>query len=186
VLGDRIGPRRVLARIVIWWSAFTALTGAMRSFSPLVITRFLFGVGEAGAYPNSSAAIARWFPVVERARAQGVVWMFSRLGGALAPLIVIPIQQAYGWRASFYAFGALGLAWAVVWYRWFRDRPEEKAGVPQAELAELSPTDGASKRGELRWRTAFAQSNLWWIMLMYHANAWCGFFFLSLPSHRNS
>ena len=179
MLGDRIGPRRTLARIVSWWSVFTALTGAMRSFWPLAFTRFLFGAGEAGAYPNSSTAIVRWFPATERARAQGVVWMSSRLGGALAPLLVIPIQQAWGWRASFYIFGAVGIVWVAIWYWWFRDRPEEKAGVSRAEVVELKTGQGLDGRGALKWRTALAQPNLWWIMLMYHANAWCGFFFLS-------
>src|SRR5947209_6598733 len=61
-LGDRIGPRRVLTRVVLWWSAFTALTGAMFGYYPLLATRFLFGAGEAGAFPNSSVVVARWFP----------------------------------------------------------------------------------------------------------------------------
>ncbi len=178
-LGDRIGPRRVLARIVVWWSVFTALTGAMRSFWPLALTRFFFGMGEAGAYPNSSVAISRWFPVVERAKAQGVVWMCSRLGGVLAPLLVIPIQHAYGWRACFYIFGAVGVVWAAVWYAWFRDRPEEKAGISQEELAEIGTTGEKDPSHGLPWRTVLRQPNLWWILLMYHAYAWCGFFFLT-------
>jgi sugar phosphate permease len=179
VLGDRIGPRRVLTRIVLWWSVFTALTGAMRSFWPLAITRFLFGAGEAGAYPNSSAAIARWFPTVERARAQGVVWMASRLGGALAPLLVIPLQQTFGWRVSFYVFGGFGVIWALIWFWWFRDDPREKAGVGADELKEVAAFRSTGGHVGLPWRVALAQPNLWWIMLMYHANAWCGFFFLS-------
>jgi MFS family permease len=62
-LGDRIGPRRVLNRIVIWWSAFTALTGAVSNYVLLLVMRFCFGMGEAGAYPNASIVIARWFPM---------------------------------------------------------------------------------------------------------------------------
>jgi MFS family permease len=104
-MGDRIGPRKTLSRIVLWWSAFTSLTGLVSNFVVLLGTRFLFGAGEAGAYPNSSATISRWFPATERARAHGVVWMASRVGGAISPLLVIPIQVAYGWRASFFVFG---------------------------------------------------------------------------------
>src|SRR5687768_3040775 len=74
-MGDRIGPRRVLTRIVLWWSAFTTLTGAVSNFYLLLATRFAFGAGEAGAYPNSSSSISRWFPMAERGRAHGVVWM---------------------------------------------------------------------------------------------------------------
>ncbi|MGP0057298.1 MAG: MFS transporter, partial [Steroidobacteraceae bacterium] len=104
-LGDRIGPRRVLTRIVLWWSGFTSLTGAVTGFMPLLLTRFLFGAGEAGAFPNASIAVARWFPVHERGRAFGISLMASQLGGAFAPLLVVPIQIRYGWRASFFLFG---------------------------------------------------------------------------------
>ena len=86
-LGDRIGPRRVLTRIVLWWSAFTSLTGAMTGFYPLLVTRFPFGMGEAGAFPNATIAVARWFPTHERGRACGIFLMASQLGGAIAPLL---------------------------------------------------------------------------------------------------
>lgn len=126
-LGDRIGPRRVLTRIVLWWSGFTSLTGAVTGYVPLLLTRFFFGAGEAGAFPNASIAVARWFPVHERGRAFGISLMASQLGGAIAPLMVVPIQMQYGWRASFYVFGILGVAWSLVWYWWFRD---SAAGSP--------------------------------------------------------
>ncbi len=178
-LGDRFGPRITLARIVTWWSIFTSMTGWVRSFHQLLAVRFLFGAGEAGAFPNSSVAIARWFPVAERARAQGIVWMGSRLGGALSPLLVIPIQQAYGWRMSFYIFGLAGIVWAGLWYLWFRDRPTEKAGVPAEELREMPCGAAGGGHARISWRRVLRQPNLWWIMLMYHSNAWCGFFFLT-------
>src|SRR6478736_8880828 len=82
-LGDRLGPRRVLTRIVAWWSAFTALTGTVSNYYVLLLVRFCFGAGEAGAYPNASAVIARWIPVARRTRAWGVVWMTSQIGAAL-------------------------------------------------------------------------------------------------------
>lgn len=178
-MGDRLGPRRVLTRIVAWWSVFTALTGAVQGFKQLVVVRFLFGMGEAGAFPNFSAAIARWFPSHERARAQSIVWMASRVGGAVAPLIVIPLQQAFGWRTSFYIFGGIGLAWAALWFLWFRDYPAEKKGVPARELEEIGAGGTRGEHAATPWRRLFAQPNLWWIMLMYHANAWCGFFYLT-------
>ena len=122
-LGDRLGPRRVLTRIVWWWSAFTALTGMMTGFSGLLVTRFLFGVGEAGAYPNISAALARWFPARSRAQAQGWIWGASRLGGALAPLIVVPLQIAVGWRATFVLLGVVGVTWGILWFVWYKEPP---------------------------------------------------------------
>jgi MFS family permease len=137
-MGDRLGPRLVLTRIVMWWSAFTALTGAVSSYTMLLITRFLFGAGEAGAFPNASIVVARWFPPTQRASISGVLLMASQIGGALSPLLVLPIQIRYGWRVSFYAFGVVGVIWAVCWYVWFRDSPSAKRGVSQAELAELA------------------------------------------------
>ncbi len=100
-LGDRIGPRRVLTRIVLWWSGFTSLTGLVTGYYPLLLTRFFFGMGEAGAFPNASIAVARWFPVHERGRAFGFALTASQLGGAIAPLLVVPIQVHYGWRATY-------------------------------------------------------------------------------------
>lgn len=177
-MGDRFGPRKILTRIVAWWSIFTVLTGFAQSFKQLVIIRFLFGMGEAGAFPNFSAAISRWFSAHERARAQSIVWMGSRIGGALAPLIVIPLQHSVGWRASFYIFGAIGLLWAVTWYFWFRDNPADKKGITQQELDEIGPPRPAL-HGKMPWKQLFSQANLWWIMTMYFANAWCGFFYLT-------
>ena len=159
-LGDRIGPRRVLTRIVLWWSGFTSLTGLVSGYIPLLVTRFLFGAGEAGAFPNASIAVARWFPVQERGRAFGITLMSSQLGGAIAPLLVVPVQAHYGWRASFFVFGFLGVAWSAVWYWWFRDTPAEKTGVTAAELEE---TRGliAKANHALPWRIALGSGNLW-------------------------
>src|SRR5215469_6211867 len=112
--GDRLGQRRVLTRIVAWWSVFTALTAAATGYVQLIVTQFLFGAGEAGAYPNASGVIARWFPKAERARAQGAVWAASRVGGALSPLLVVPMLHAVGWRIMFLALSALGLIWAIL------------------------------------------------------------------------
>lgn len=177
-MGDRIGPRRVITRIVLWWSAFTALTGSVSSFKLLLLVRFLFGAGEAGAYPNCSATISRWFPVVERARAQGVVWMASRIGGALSPVLVVPIQMAFGWRMSFWVFGVVGILWAIWWYAWFRDNPSEKPAVTAEEIAEIgNPPRKAHE--SLPWRIALRTRNLWFIMLMYHTYCWGSYFYLS-------
>jgi MFS transporter, ACS family, glucarate transporter len=159
-LGDRIGPRKVLTRIVLWWSAFTSLTGAVTSYPILLLVRFCFGMGEAGAYPNASIVIGRWMPALNRARAWGIVWMTAQIGGALSPLLVVPIQLRYGWQASFYLFGFLGVIWAIVWYAWFRDFPTEKAGVSSAELQEIG-TEPPVAHGGLPWRRALRSTALW-------------------------
>ena len=146
-LGDRIGPRRVLTRVVLWWSVFTSLTGMVSTYSQLLIARFCFGAGEAGAFPNAAIVVSRWFPATQRASMSGVLLMASQIGGAIAPLLVVPIQIRYGWRASFYVFGVLGVIWSAVWYWWFRDSPAEKPGVSAAELAETAHLPAASHRG---------------------------------------
>jgi MFS family permease len=147
LLGDRIGARRVLTRIVLWWSAFTTLTGAFSSYSVLLVVRFLFGIGEAGAYPNINIVIGRWFPETRRGRAWGFVFGASQLGGALSPLIVVPIQIHYGWRAPFFVLGAMGIVWALVWFFSYRDTPT-----------------GEVHRGHLLpWRAALRSAPMWHI-----------------------
>ncbi|CAN5719095.1 hypothetical protein BH18ACI5_BH18ACI5_25690 [soil metagenome] len=116
------------------WSAFTSLTGAVSNYYLLLLTRFLFGAGEAGAFPNASIVVSRWYPPSKRGSMAGVLLMASQIGGAIAPLLIVPIQMRHGWRAAFYLFGAVGVVWATVWYWWFRDSPAEKPGVSQAEL----------------------------------------------------
>ncbi|MEO5898460.1 MAG: MFS transporter [Vicinamibacterales bacterium] len=152
-LGDRIGPRRVLTRVVLWWSAFTSLTGAVSNYSLLLLTRFLFGAGEAGAFPNASIVVSRWYPPSQRASMAGVLLMASQIGGAIAPLLIVPIQMRYGWRAAFYLFGAVGVVWATVWYWWFRDSPAEKPGVSQAELDSVKAV--VPNPHGFAWRLAF-------------------------------
>src|SRR6202142_3321197 len=168
VLGDRIGPRKVLTRIVLWWSAFTSLTGAVSNYFILLLTRFCFGMGEAGAYPNAAAVMARWIPAKHRARAWGIVWMTSQIGGAISPLLVVPIQVRYGWRASFYMFGVLGLIWGGLWYAWFRNSPAEMPGVSQAERDEIGDSSRDTAHG-VPWRIALRSGNLWRLM----ATAFC-------------
>lgn len=152
-MGDRLGPRRVITRIVLWWSAFTSLTGMVSNFYLLLLTRFCFGAGEAGAFPNASIVVSRWFPASQRATVSGVLLMASQVGGAIAPLLVVPIQMRYGWRASFLVFGAVGMVWAVAWYVWFRDTPAQMPGVSPAELKELATVQPAPAHG-FAWAVA--------------------------------
>lgn len=179
VWGDKYGPRNILTRIVLWWSAFTALTGAASSFVILLVTRFFFGAGEAGAYPNISATVSRWFPTQERARAVGITWMASRLGGALSPLLVVPIQQMYGWRATFYIFGAIGLIWCAGWWFYARDNPRDKAGISEEELELIGAPKVAAAHVSLPWNIALKSRNFWMILTMYHTYCWGSYFYLS-------
>ena len=87
-LGDRLGPRTILMRIVVAWSVFVAATGQAFSWVSLMIVQTLFGAGEAGAFPNIAKAFSVWLPAEERVRAQGIVWLSARWGGAFTPLLV--------------------------------------------------------------------------------------------------
>ena len=177
-LGDRIGPRKVLTRIVLWWSAFTAITGLVTGFAPLLFVRFLFGMGEAGAFPNSATVIGRWIPDAERARSTSFMWAATAIGGMLTPLIVVPVQKMYGWRMSFFLFGSLGIIWAAAWYWWFRDTVREMPQVPAAERLLIgSPVRGSGH--SLPWRKVLANSNFIKLLLMYHTYCWGAYFFLS-------
>jgi len=176
--GDRFGARRVITRIVLWWSAFTALTGVARSFGSLVAIRFLFGVGEAGAFPNISGVVSRWFPAKERARTQGWIWTATRLGGAASALLVVPIQAAYGWRTAFWLFGSLGFVWVAIWFWWYRDSPAEKTGISQAELEEIGVQSVVLRRMP-PWRALLRNANVRAIMLMYFCYCYAAYFFIS-------
>jgi ACS family glucarate transporter-like MFS transporter len=156
-MGDRWGSRRTLTRIVLCWSLFTALTGCVYVFSPfdsgrsiswgalhiplvldafalMLLIRFLFGVGEAGAYPNLTRVVRDWFPAKERAFAQGNIWMCARLGGAVAPLVIGRLTVAIGWRRAFMVLGGVGIVWALCFTRWFRSYPDKHPGVNGSEL----------------------------------------------------
>ena len=178
-LGDTIGPRKVLTRIVLWWSAFTMATGAAWNYISLLAFRFLFGAGEAGAFPNASRSFSQWFPTAERGRAHGIIFMGTRLGGALAPPLAIALIAVAGWRASFWIFGSLGVFWAVFWWRWFRDDPSKHPSVNAVELKIIQ--DGRGVGGihhEIRWRL-FLNANLLFICLTYFAFGYGLYFYLT-------
>lgn len=176
--GDRRGQRSELTRIAVWWSAFTAATGWCRSLFQMVGARFLFGVGAAGAYPNAAGVVSRWFPAKEHARAQGFIWAASRLGAALAPLLLVPMERAWGWRAVFWLMGGLGAIWAVAWRLWFRDTPESMEGVSAEELEEiLAGRNAKATHEEIPWRRLLALPQLWLIVAAYFCYAWGSWFF---------
>ena len=176
-LGDSLGQRRVLTRIVLWWSVFTSLTGACFGFYQLLATRFLFGAGEAGAYPNMSGVLARWFPAGERARTQGFIWGASRFGGALAPLLVVPLQSAVGWRWTFVIFGAAGVLWSALWWRWYHDSPARQPGIGAAELDEIARHGAPSGHASVPWRRLLGRPQLWLVFWMYWCYAWGSWFY---------
>ena len=158
-LGDRWGARVIIFRIVLCWSLFTAATGGVKGIAALfsskpgpeqwllvlVAIRFLFGVAEAGAYPNIARALGRWFPFRERATAQSFIWLSSRFGGAFAPVIIGGLIVVGGnWQRAFWILGLIGVIWAVLFFVWFRDRPEDKPQVSSAERELIRAADSTA------------------------------------------
>jgi MFS family permease len=177
---DRIGSRRVLTRIVVWWSAFTMLTGAVLSYPVLLLVRFLFGVGEAGAWPNAARVFSRWIPARERGRVQGIFFAGAHLAGGLTPGLVVWIAKLLHWRLVFVAFGFVGLTWAIFWYRWFRDEPREHSSVSPVERDLIEKERGlppAHAHGA--WGKVFRTPSLIPLCTQYFANSYGFYFFIT-------
>jgi sugar phosphate permease len=167
--GDKVGPRRALAWIVCLWSLFTSLTALCWSATSIGVCRFLFGVGEAGAFPIATRSLSHWMPPEERGFSQGLPHAASRLGAALTPPLVVIIMIHYGWRMPFFLFGLLGLAWAATWYWYYRDRPADHRSVNAAELQVIRQPQGssASSLRSVPWRTILKNRTVWMLALMY-------------------
>jgi ACS family glucarate transporter-like MFS transporter len=185
--GDRVGTRRVLTRIVCWWSAFTVLTGFAFNYGSLVAIRFLFGIGEAGAWPNVARTFSRWFPRHERGTAQGVFFMGAHLSGGLTPMLVTALLASMDWRLLFVVFGSTGFVWAWAWYRWFRDSPAEHPAVGAAERALIESgvaADAGRALEATQWKRLLANRTVVCLCLMYFTQAFGGTFYVTwLPTY---
>jgi MFS transporter, ACS family, glucarate transporter len=202
-MGDRIGARFTLTRIVLAWSLFTALTGAATGFYTLLMYRLLFGVGEAGAYPNMAHVQSRWLPKLERARAGGLLWLCARWGLAFAPLLFGTITRAVeslqasfagspivswfaatpSWRIGFFISGLLGVVWCLAFYPWFRDEPAQKKSVNPAELEHIhsgrGKIDATHHMAAATWAKLFSSPSLWAIGIYYFCGSFAWSFFVS-------
>jgi MFS family permease len=185
--GERIGARRVLTRIVIWWSCFTMATGAAWNYSSLLAIRFLFGAGEAGAWPNAALAFARWIPLKERGRTQGFFFSAAHLSGGLTPLLVAAMLNWMPWRGVFVACGAVGFIWAAAWYRWFRDEPREHKSVNAAEAELIEHERRVVQHGHAAkglWRALAGSPTVWFLCLAYFSNSYGSYFVMTwLPTY---
>lgn len=184
-LGDWIGPRKVLTRIVLWWSFFTAATGWASSFVWLTATRFLFGAGEAGCFPNLTRAFATWLPERERVRAQGIMWLSTRWGAALTPPVVAVVMTAVGWRHAFGIFGLLGIVWAVIFFLWYRDDPMKNPKLNAAERALLRESSKlAAGHRDMPWRLALRSRQVWLLCIQYFCHSYGWYFYMTwLPTY---
>lgn len=173
-LADMLGPRRILAVAILWWSIFTGMTAVagelpfigqlLTPFWAFFLIRFLVGVGEGAAYPTTSKTVANWMAADERGLASGLIWSGAGLGYALAPPLVAWGMVRYGWRLTFYALGGLGILLAIFWYRAVRDRPHEHPRVSQQELERIYGGARPAGQGELPrhppWRVLLTDRNI--------------------------
>ncbi|MFS4417600.1 MFS transporter [Maribacter sp. 2307ULW6-5] len=183
LMADRYGPRKTLAAIVTIWSAFTALTGAAWNFISLLVMRFLFGAGEAGAFPGMSRAIYNWFPLKERGLVTGINFSGSRLGAAFALPLVAWMVNDFGWRATFFVLGGIGVVWALAWYFMFTDNPEEHKGISDAEKEYILATRQDKKVELTKEKVDFGKllgsKNMWLAMGQYFCSNFTFFFALT-------
>jgi sugar phosphate permease len=190
LLGDRLGARRLLTILVLSWSlaaGAVALTvalppGGWLAFASLAVLRFLFGMFQAGGFPGLARVIADWIPAQKRGFAQGTVWTFSRLGGFLAPLLVVwLVKDVFGkWDTPLLLLAGLGFLWCVVFWPWFRDRPEEMRKVNAAERDLIVAGRPSVLAISLSWSRFLGSRNVWALCLMYGFVGFAGNFITSL------
>jgi MFS family permease len=184
-LGDWMGPRKVLVRIVLWWSFFTAAVGSTWNFISLAAAQFLFGAGEAGCFPNLTKVFTTWLPERERVRAQGIMWLSARWGGAFTPPLVAGVMHLVGWRHAFQAFGCLGVVWAIVFYRWYRNDPLQNPKLNAAERDLLRESSKlAAGHGDVPWRRFLRSRQVWMLCWQYFCLCYGWYFYITwLPSY---
>jgi ACS family D-galactonate transporter-like MFS transporter len=150
---DRFGTRLTYAIAVVFWSVFTALMAAVRSFNGLILTRIGVGAFEAPCFPANSRILATWFPQHERARANGIYSFGQYVGLGFMSVPLFWITQQFGWRGLFVIVGALGVVFGIVWWTLYRG-PLESTTVNQAELEYIGAGGGGEYTGarvSFRW-----------------------------------
>jgi ACS family glucarate transporter-like MFS transporter len=171
-IADKLGPRKALTIVVSVWSCFTALTGAARSAVQMLLLRFLFGVGEAGAFPGAAQAFFRWLPVKDRGLAHGINFSGSRLGAAFSLFLMPWLIVQIGWRWTFAVNGLIGIIWATVWLLWFRDNPKDNPKVNKQELdyIEKGRTSDFTAAVKASFAEVFTSLNMVLAMVQYFAS----------------
>jgi MFS transporter, ACS family, solute carrier family 17 (sodium-dependent inorganic phosphate cotransporter), other len=145
-LAQRYGGRLVLGLAVTWWSLCTMATpaAALVSMPALVIARIALGLGEAAVFPASINLIGRWVPELQRSRAVALLASSLYLGTVFALPVTGWMVRDLGWPSPFYAFGAIGLIWALAWFTRLTDDRKLEApvtphvpAIPWARLLRL-------------------------------------------------
>lgn len=181
-LADSKGARGVIAGIVTIWSLLTALTGFAWNYTSMLIIRFLFGAGEAGAFPALSKVVYNWFPISERGIIQGINFSGSRLGAAFAMPLVAWLIKEIGWRHTFMVFGAFGVLYGVLWYLLFREKPENAKFIGSDEVEFIKKNRQQSKPGaktSLPFADLMKSTTMWKTMFQYICSNFTFYFSLT-------
>jgi MFS family permease len=136
-LGDKLGPRRVLAVFGLIVAVASTMTAFAGSLFTLAACRFLLGLGEAPSLATATSAMSRWLPAEQRGLGQGLTHACARLGNAITPPLVVLLIGLWGWRSVFVAAGIVGVVWVVAWYAYFRDDPRSHPGISPSDLAAI-------------------------------------------------
>jgi ACS family glucarate transporter-like MFS transporter len=163
----------MLALYVTLWSLCTMALGFANGLAAVLLLRVALGVTQAGAYPAAAAAIRKWVPLAERARANSCVSTGGRLGGLLTIALTPLLMQAVGswlgwtsglWRPVFMIYGGLGLMWAAVFLWRHRERPQDHPGCSPAEIEQASQDQSTESRTSaqgLPLAAILTDSNIW-------------------------
>ncbi len=185
ILADKYGPRRILTAVVAFWSVFTALTGAVFSYISLLVVRFLFGVGEAGAFPGMARSIYTWIPLKERGIVNGINFSGGRLGVAFSLAPIAWLVNQVGWRMSFLILGGIGILFAVAWFLLFRDDPLTHPRISAKEKEFIKNNrqnvnaSGYAEAERLSIGKLFSSKNMWLAMGQYFSSNFTFFFCLT-------
>jgi sugar phosphate permease len=179
---DRFGAKKVFSIAVIWWSIATALTGVCHKLGTLLGARFLLGIGEAPCMPTNAKITSQWFPKKERGLATGIWDASSKVGPAIAPIILVPMMISFGWRALFYITGAIGIVFILFFIKNYRS-PNQAKSLSEEELTYIQAGEGGAEQNlqntKIKWRTLFKYRSVWGMILGFFCTIWIWNIFLN-------
>lgn len=184
-LTDFLGPRRMFAFNILWWSVFTILTPLPGQLLPLIAVRLLMGMGESGLFPAMNSMLVRWFPQQEYSRVTGFCWSGGYAGSIIGFPVASVILAQWGWPAIFYLFGFLGILWLPFWWWGVRDWPKQSTAVSHQELALIESSRPNLTRVEsVPWGKLLRLPNLWAAWVLHFSSNWVTYLMVTwLPTY---
>ena len=132
-LYDKIGTRIGFVLSIVVWSLAAAFHAMARGVATLSIARGLLGLGEAGLWPGAVKNNGEWFPVKQRALAQGIFNSGASIGNVIAPVVIVYLYAQFGWKSTYIILGVVGLLWVIPWFVLNKAKPEEHPWITEEE-----------------------------------------------------